>query len=56
MPHITLAQWDINERILSKIVGKWARRDLELDIKVDNLAIIYDDGKRQSIRSKFDFE
>jgi 2'-5' RNA ligase len=55
MPHITLAQWDINERNLPAIIGRLTKIELSLEIKVDNLAIIFDDGKTQSVRTKFTF-
>jgi 2'-5' RNA ligase len=54
-PHVTLAQWDINEKNLPKIIGRLAKRQLDIEIKVDNLAVIFDDGKTQKIRSKFRF-
>lgn len=54
-PHITLAQWDINERNLPMIIRRLSKRVLELEIKVDNLAIIFDDGKSQRVRAKYEF-
>ena len=52
-PNITLAQWGIDERSLPKIMAKLSRMDLELDIMIDNLAIIFDDGTNQAVRSRF---
>ena len=54
-PHITLAQWDIDERNLPNIVGRLSARELKLEIKVDNLAIIFDDGTTQTVHSRFPF-
>jgi len=55
MPHITLAQWDVDHRNLPEIFGKLGEMTLEMDIKVDNLAIILDDGTSQKVRSKYYF-
>jgi 2'-5' RNA ligase len=52
-PHVTLAEWDIDEQNLPKIVGRLSSRKLGFDMKVDNLAIIIDDGTTQTVRSKF---
>lgn len=56
VPHITIAQWDINEKNLPQIIGSLSKRELSFEIKVNNIAAIYDDGMTQSIRSKFSFE
>jgi 2'-5' RNA ligase len=53
LPHITLAQLDIDEINLPKMIAKLCNRRFELDIEVNNLAVIYDDGRSQKIRSKF---
>jgi 2'-5' RNA ligase len=53
VPHITLAQGGIDKRTLPKVIGRLSRMELELDITVDNLAVIYHDGKTHSVRSRF---
>ncbi len=53
IPHITLAQSDIDERNLPKVVGRLGRKDLELDVVIDNLAIIFYNGTGQGVRSRF---
>ena len=55
LPHVTLAQWDIDERNLPRIVGKLSKRRIELDLKVNNLALVFDDGTTQTVRSIFPF-
>jgi len=51
-PHITLAQSDIDERNLPKVVGRPSRKDLELGTMIVNLAIIFDNGTNRSVPSK----
>lgn len=52
VPHITLAR-GVSERTLTKVIGTLCRKEIELDIKIDNLAIIAFDGKSHTVRSKF---
>jgi 2'-5' RNA ligase len=52
VPHITLAR-GISERPLTKAIRSLSRKEVELDLKIDNLAIIEFDGKAHSVRSKF---
>ncbi len=52
VPHITLAR-EIDYRKIPKVVGWLSRKELELDIIVDNLAIIFYDGDNHTLRSKF---
>ena len=40
---------------LSEIVRLLAERDLNREITVDNIALIYDTGTRQELRSRFKF-
>lgn len=54
-PHITIARTGVNQRPLAEIIGRLARKELELDITIDNLAIIHDDKGRYSVRSRFPF-
>ena len=51
VPHITLAQ-GISERTLTRVVLSLARKEIELDIKIDNLAVIEFDGKAHRVHSK----
>ncbi len=52
VPHITLAR-GISERTLTKAIRSLCRKEIELDIKIDNLAVIEFDGKAHIVRSKF---
>lgn len=55
VPHITLAQSDINQRNLADVVGSLSKKALSLTIEVDNLGLICDDGRAQTVLSKFPF-
>jgi hypothetical protein len=48
-----VAQGGLNERTLPRIIGRLARKELELDIPIDNLAIISDDKGKYAIDSRF---
>ena len=52
VPHITLAR-GISERTLTKAIRSLCRKEIELDLKIDNLTVIEFDGKAHTIRSKF---
>jgi 2'-5' RNA ligase len=52
VPHITLAR-GISERTLTKAIRNLSRKEIEVDIEIDNLTIIEFDGKVYSVRSKF---
>jgi 2'-5' RNA ligase len=52
VPHITLAR-GISERTLTKAIRSLARKEIELDLKIDNLTVIEFDGKAHIVRSKF---
>jgi 2'-5' RNA ligase len=52
VPHITLAR-SISERTLTKAIRSLSRKEIELDVKIDNLTVIEFDGKVHSVRSKF---
>ncbi|PYS81764.1 MAG: hypothetical protein DMF67_15505 [Acidobacteria bacterium] len=54
-PHITLAQGDIDPDKLAEIVRTLSRRNFHWEITINNLAIIYDTGKQQGVRCRFDF-
>lgn len=55
-PHITLAHGDIDQDRLAEIVRVLSRRNFHWEVSVNNLAIIYDTGKQQGIRCRFNFE
>ena len=55
MPHITIGFGDINKENLSHIVRSLAERDFGWEIAVDNVALIYDMGTKQELRSRFAF-
>ncbi len=51
VPHITLAR-DIDYRKISKVISLLSRKELDLDIIVDNLAVIFYNGVTHDLRSK----
>lgn len=55
MPHITIGFGDINKDILSRIVRSLSERDFNWEVTVDNVALIYDTGTKQELRSRFAF-
>src|SRR6266496_5002882 len=54
VPHITLGFGDINKDSLSQIIHFLAERDFKWEITVNNIALIYDTGTRQELKSRFD--
>jgi 2'-5' RNA ligase len=54
-PHITLAQGDIDPDKLAEIVRVLSRRNFHWELTVNNLAVIYDTGKQQGVRCRYDF-
>jgi 2'-5' RNA ligase len=54
-PHITLAQGDIDQDRLAEIVRVLSARNFHWEITVNNLAIIYDTGREQGVRCRFNF-
>ena len=54
-PHITLAQGDIDPDKLAEIVRTLSRRNFHWELTVNNLAVIYDTGKQQGVRCRYDF-
>lgn len=54
MPHITIGFGDLNADTLSQIVRLLAERVYNWEITVDNLALIYDTGTRQVLKSRFE--
>ena len=55
VPHITLAQGDIDHDLLAEIVRKLARRNFHWEMEVNNLSLIYDTGTEQGMRCRFNF-
>jgi 2'-5' RNA ligase len=55
-PHITLAHGDIDQEKLAEIVRVLSHRNFHWEFNVTNLAIIYDTGKQQGVRCRFNFE
>jgi 2'-5' RNA ligase len=56
MPHITLGMADLSQAELPRVVAHLNRRKTDLHIKVDNLAVIREDGGSQAVSSRFLFE
>ena len=52
VPHISLAR-GISERTLTKAIRSLCRKEIELDLKIDNLTVIEFDGKAHTVRSRF---
>jgi 2'-5' RNA ligase len=55
-PHITLAHGDIDQDKLAEIVRVLSRRNFHWELTINNLALIYDTGREQGIRCRFNFE
>jgi 2'-5' RNA ligase len=55
-PHITLAHGDIDQEKLAAIVRLLSGMNFHWEFNVTNLAIIYDTGKQQGVRCRFNFE
>ena len=55
MPHITIGFGDLNKNKLSQIVRYLSEHNFNWEIIVDNIALIYDIGSKQELRSHFDF-
>ena len=56
MPHITLAEHDLQAESLAQIMARFFTRELLWEIPIDNLAIIWDTGTQQELRSQFHFQ
>ncbi len=56
MPHITLAEHDLQVASLKQIMARLFTRELVWEIRIDNLAIIWDTGTQQELRSQFYFQ
>jgi len=55
MPHITLAEHDLQAESLQHIMARLFTRELVWEMRIDNLAIIWDTGALQELRSQFSF-
>jgi 2'-5' RNA ligase len=55
-PHITLAHGDIDQDKLADIVRVLSRRNFHWEFTIGNLAVIYDTGREQGVRCRFDFD
>jgi 2'-5' RNA ligase len=55
VPHITLAHGDIDPDKLSEIVRVLSQRNFHWELTVNNLTLIYDTGKEQGVRCRFNF-
>jgi 2'-5' RNA ligase len=55
MPHITLAEHDLQAESLKQIMARLFTRELVWEMRIDNLAIIWDTGTQQELRSQFSF-
>jgi 2'-5' RNA ligase len=49
VPHLTLAEHDLTQRALGAIVRKLGTLELNQQVTVNNLALIYDTGSRQDV-------
>ncbi len=55
-PHVTLAQGDIDPDKLAEVVRFLCRRNFHWEFNVTNVSIIYDTGREQGVRCRFDFK
>jgi 2'-5' RNA ligase len=54
-PHVTLAQGDIDQDKLAEVVRHLSRRNFHWEFNVTNVSLIYDTGREQGLRCRFDF-
>jgi 2'-5' RNA ligase len=54
-PHVTLAQGDIDQDKLAEVVRYLSRRNFHWEFSVNNVSIIYDTGREQGVRCRFNF-
>jgi 2'-5' RNA ligase len=55
-PHVTLAQGDIDQDKLAEVIRYLSRRNFHWEFTVTNVAIIYDTGREQGVRCRYNFE
>ena len=53
LPHITLAEHDLEKQNVAPIVSLLSERDFSWNIIIDNLAVIWDTGTVQEVRYRF---
>jgi 2'-5' RNA ligase len=56
VPHITLAQGDIDQDKLAEIVRRLSARNFHWETTVNNLTMIYDTGREQGLRCRYNFD
>jgi 2'-5' RNA ligase len=49
VPHVTLAQWDVDASKLGAVVSHLSGRDFDWEIPIDNLAYAFDTGDHQRV-------
>lgn len=54
MPHITLAQGDLTDTRLPRLVGALMNRRFDWEIMINNVTLMYDDGIKHDIRMRVD--
>lgn len=55
VPHVTLAQGDLDSARLAEIVRELSTRDFHWELEVNNVSLIYDVGSEQGLRCRFNF-
>jgi 2'-5' RNA ligase len=55
VPHITLAQGDIDQDKLAEIVRRLSARNFHWELTVNNITMIYDTGREQGLSCRFNF-
>jgi 2'-5' RNA ligase len=53
LPHISLGFGDLDQASLAEAVRLLGERSFDWQIEIDNLALIYDTGEKQELRSRF---
>lgn len=56
LPHITLAQGEIDGTRLIQVVRELWSRNFHWEMEVNNLSLIYDTGAEQGLRCRFNFK
>lgn len=54
MPHITIGFGDMDQDNLSHIIPYLVNREFNWEITINNIALIYDTGTKQELKSRFD--
>ena len=53
LPHITLAEHDLDQQKVAQIISLLSQRDFFWNIVIDNLAVLWDTGTAQEVRYRF---